>query len=120
MAMTIVVTRNVEGRVRGFLASTMLEIASGVYTAPKWTPAVRDRVWAVLVKWGVGQRDDSVVMTWPDAQSAGGQAIRVLGEVPMELCETSSVVLARRPLSDAEMRSLTSLLLENSSTEGSG
>src|SRR5690606_6141284 len=97
MAMTIVVTRHVEGRVRGFLASTMLEIASGVYTAPKWTPAVRDRVWAVLVKWGVGTRDDSVVMTWPDVNAAGGQAIRVLGEVPLDLCETSSLVLARRP-----------------------
>ena len=44
MSMTIVVTRNVEARVRGFLASTMLEIASGVYTAPTLTPAVRDRI----------------------------------------------------------------------------
>lgn len=112
MAMTIVVTRNVEARVRGFLASTMLEIASGVYTAPKWTPAVRDRVWAVLLKWGVGCRDDSVVMTWPDAQAAGGQAVRVLGELPLELCETSSVVLARRPLSEAELSSLTTALAD--------
>lgn len=119
MAMTIVVTRNVEGRVRGFLASTMLEIASGVYTAPKWTPAVRDRVWAVLVKWRVGDRDDSVVMTWPDAQAAGGQAVRVLGELPLELCETSSVVLARRPLSEAELGSLTAWL-ESDSTDESG
>lgn len=119
MAMTIVVTRNVEGRVRGFLASTMLEIASGVYTAPKWTPAVRDRVWAVLVKWGVGTRDDSVVMTWPDVNAAGGQAIRVLGEVPLDLCETSSLVLARRPLSEAELGSLTTLLEEKASEEPS-
>lgn len=110
MAMTIVVTRNVDGRVRGFLASTMLEIASGVYTAPKWTPAVRERVWAVLLKWGVGDRDDSVVMTWPDAQAAGGQAVRVLGEAPLELCETSSVVLTRRPLTEADLSSLTILM----------
>ena len=110
MPMTIVVTRNAEGRVRGFLASTMLEIASGVYTAPNWTPAIRERVWAVLVKWGVGERGDSAIMTWPDAQSAGGQAIRVLGETMLELSETSSLVLARRPLSEAELRSLTSFL----------
>lgn len=110
MAMTIVVTRNVEARVRGFLASTMLEIASGVYTAPRWTPAVRDRVWAVLVKWGVGEREDSVVMTWPDSKSPGGQAVRVLGELPLELRETPSVVLTRRSLSEAELGSLTTWL----------
>jgi CRISPR-associated protein Cas2 len=104
--MTIVVTRNVEARVRGFLASTMLEIASGVYTAPNLTPAVRDRIWAVLEKWEVGARDDGAVMTWPDAQAPGGQVVRVLGAPPLALHETPSVVLARRQLSEAEARSL--------------
>jgi CRISPR-associated protein Cas2 len=108
MPMTIAVTRNAEGRVRGFLASTMLEIASGVYTSPNMTPAVRDRVWAVLVKWGVGSRNDGIVMTWPDAASAGGQQIRVLGEAPIDLVETPGIVLARRPLTEYENRSLTS------------
>ena len=112
MTMTIVVTRNVEDRVRGFLASTMLEIASGVYTAPTLTPAVRDRIWAVLEKWQVGTRGDSAVMTWPDAQAPGGQAVRALGELPLELHETPSVVLARRPLSRAEISSLTIMLAE--------
>ena len=107
MPMTIVVTRNAEGRVRGFLASTMLEIASGVYTSPNMTPAVRERVWDVLVRWQVGARDDCAVMTWPDAQAPGGQVVRVLGDLALELCETPGVVLARRPLSEAELRSLT-------------
>jgi CRISPR-associated protein Cas2 len=110
MPMTIVVTRNVEGRVRGFLASTMLEIASGVFTAPNLTPAVRDRIWAVLDKWRVGTRNDSAVMTWPDPQAPGGQVVRTLGELPLELHETPSVVLARRPLSQAETCSLTIML----------
>lgn len=110
MSMTIVVTRNVEARVRGFLASTMLEIASGVYTAPTLTPAVRDRIWAVLEKWSVGTKNDGVVMTWPDAQAPGGQAVRTLGEPPLELHETPSVVLARRRLSEDEIRSLTTLV----------
>lgn len=88
MPMTIAVTRNVEGRVRGFLASTMLEIASGVYTSPNMTAAVRDRVWAVLQKWGVGTRGDGVVMTWPDAARPGGQEILTLGEAPMDLVDT--------------------------------
>ena len=46
--MTIVVTVNVEGRYRGFLASAMLEIAPGVYTAPMMTSGIRDRIWDVL------------------------------------------------------------------------
>ncbi len=110
MPMTIVVTRNVEGRVRGFLASTMLEIASGVYTSPNMTPAVRDRIWGVLVGWSVGTRNDGAIMTWPDAQAPGGQVVMVLGEPPLELHETPSVVLARRPLSDAEVCSLKTML----------
>lgn len=107
MAMTVVVTRNAEGRVRGFLASTMLEIASGVYTSPTMTNAVRDRVWSVLEKWDVGARGDSAVMTWPDANAPGGQAVRILGEPATELVATSSVTLARRPLPERELRSLT-------------
>ncbi len=112
MAMTIVVTRNAEGRVRGFLASTMLEIAAGVYTSPNMTAAVRDRVWAVLEKWRVGLRDDGAVMTWPDAAAPGGQQISVLGEAPVDLAETPGIVLARRPLSEDQIRSLTSQIEE--------
>src|SRR5271166_2557028 len=51
MTMTVVVTRNVAPRFRGFLASVMLEIAPGVYTAPRMTKAVRERVWAALGEW---------------------------------------------------------------------
>ena len=48
MTMTLVVTRNVPERFRGFLASVMCEVTLGVYTAPKMTPGVRDRVWKVM------------------------------------------------------------------------
>ena len=34
MPMTVVVTRDVEARYRGFLASVMLEVAPGVYVSP--------------------------------------------------------------------------------------
>ena len=44
MSMTVVVTRNVAPRFRGFLASVMLEIAPGVYTAPEMSKGVRERV----------------------------------------------------------------------------
>ena len=46
--MTVVVTVNVEGRYRGFLASAMLEIAPGVYISPQMTDGIRERVWDVL------------------------------------------------------------------------
>ena len=49
--MTVVVTINVEGRYRGFLASVMLEIAPGVYTSSQMTSGIRERVWAVLTRW---------------------------------------------------------------------
>ena len=110
MPMTVVVTRNAEGRVRGFLASCMLEVASGVYVSPSMTKAVRDRMWAVLEMWCVGARNDGAVLIWPDAASPGGQAIRNLGEPPLELRETSSVVLSRRELTEAELRSLITLV----------
>jgi CRISPR-associated protein Cas2 len=107
MTFSVLVTRNVEPRVRGFLGSCMLEIASGVYTCPKMSAAVRDRVWAVLEKWQVGEHQDSAVLTWADATAPGGQLIRSLGEPVIELCETPGLVLARRNLSEAELRSLT-------------
>ena len=49
--MTVVVTRNVVDRFRGFLASCMLEVAPGVYTAPRMNAAVRNRVWLVMEEW---------------------------------------------------------------------
>jgi CRISPR-associated protein Cas2 len=112
MSMTVIVTRNVEERVRGFLASCALEIASGVYTAPRLPAGVRERIWDVLVKWGVGGRGDSATMTWSDSAAPGGQAVRTLGEPSRELVEADSLVLARRPLTHQEHGSLTTMLEE--------
>lgn len=110
MPMTVMVTRNVEGRVRGFLASTMLEIAAGVYVAPNLTPAVRERIWDVLGKWEVGTRNDGAIMTWPNSGAPGGIAIQTMGEPPLALHETATLVLTRRDLSEAEASSLTMML----------
>lgn len=107
MPMTIIVTCNVESRVRGFLASTMLELASGVYTAPNMSAAVRERVWAVLERWRAGTRGESVLMTWPDGDAPGGQRLRSLGDRMCGLVEVDGLVLSRRPLSEEELRSLT-------------
>ena len=102
MSMTVVVTRNVSDRMRGFLASSMLEIGPGVYSAPRISPAVRDRIWSVLEDWFDESQETSVVMVWYDSQKAGGQSVRTLGVPPIELVEADGLVLARRPPLDDE------------------
>lgn len=97
MSMTVVVTRNVSSRVRGFLASAMLELAPGVYSAPRISPAVRERVWTVLEDWFPNERDASAVMIWQDREVPGGQAARVLGSPPIDFVNVDGLVLARRP-----------------------
>jgi CRISPR-associated protein Cas2 len=96
--MTVIVTRDVPDRFRGFLASAALEIAPGVYTAPDMTAGVRNRVWSVLSDWFQAAPQGSVVMTWPDGSAAGGQFVLALGHPPRELYEHEGIVLARRPL----------------------
>lgn len=115
MSMTVVVTRNVSGRFRGFLASVMCEIAPGVYTAPRMSRGVRDRVWSVLEGWWKLGDDAMIVMTWPDSVLPGGQEVRVLGGPPAyetnepakpskrDLVKHDGVYLARTPLSRAEL-----------------
>lgn len=96
MSMTIVVTRNAPGRVRGFLASCMCEIAPGVYTAPRMTAGVRDRVWNVLDSWFTGTAEQGILMTWTDSKRPGGQVIRTLGWPQQELWEHHGVFLTKR------------------------
>ena len=97
MSMTVVVTRNVSDRLRGFLASSMLEIAPGVYTAPRVSAGVRDRVWGVVADWFLSERDASVVMVWADSQEVGGQGVRILGLPPVSLVDLDGLFVAFRP-----------------------
>ena len=96
MSMTVVVTRNASGRLRGFLSSTMLELAPGVYSAPRLNTAVRHRVWSVVEDWFTSENDASVVMVWGDTQVPGGMSVRMLGLPPIELVELDGLVLSRR------------------------
>lgn len=107
MPMTVVVTRNLPGRFRGFLASCMCEIAPGVYTAPRMTAAVRERVWRVLEGWFQGEPDQAIVMTWPDRNQLGGQEVLTLGVPRKQLWNLDGVYLARRALTEEELGSLT-------------
>lgn len=93
--MTVVVTRDVPLRFRGFLASCMLEISPGVYTSPRMTAAVRERVWAVLSDWHGHLRRGAVVMTWRDPKLPCGQGLATLGEPPKELVDHDGLMLVR-------------------------
>ena len=98
MSMTVVVTRNVSDRVRGFLASSMLELGPGVYSAPRINPSVRDRIWTVLEDWFPSEREASAVMVWADPSMPGGQKVRVLGLPPVELVDVDGLLVTRRPV----------------------
>ena len=96
MPMTLVVTRNVEARYRGFLTSILLEIAPGVYVAPDLSVGVRTRVWNVLSSWWSVLRNGSVVMVWRDTKAVGDLRIETLGEPPKEIVDADGVLLVKR------------------------
>ncbi len=74
----------------------MLELGPGVYSAPRFSPAVRERVWAVLTDWFQEEGDASIVMVWKDASTPGGQNVLTLGLPPVEVGEIDGLLVARR------------------------
>ena len=96
MPMAMIVTRNVEARYRGFLASVMLEVAPGVYIAPDLSAAVRTRVWDVLSDWWSFLQTGSIVMVCRDARAVGNLRIETLGEAPKEIVDAEGVLLVKR------------------------
>lgn len=102
MPMTVMITTKVSGRIRGFLASCMCELAPGVYTSPRMNAAVRERVWRVLEGWFDDFRDGSVLMTWPSAGKSGGQEVLSLGLPQVDLVEHDGIYLARRETSESK------------------
>ena len=109
MTMTLVITRNVPDRFRGFLASVMCEVTLGVYSGPGLSPGVRDRVWKVMTEWfdATYAADTAVVMTWPDPRAPGGQAFRTLGVPKVDLQAHDGILLVRCELTLETQRSLT-------------
>jgi len=96
MPMTVVVTRDVAPRFRGFLASVMLEIAPGVYTHPRLSAGVRERVWKVLSEWFEELPGSCVIMTWADPKQPARQGVSTLGTPPIALVEMDGVPLSKR------------------------
>ena len=96
MPLTMMVTRDVEMRYRGFLTSVMLEIAPGVYVAPDMSAGVRERVWHVMTDWWSTLGNGSLVLVWRDTKSVGSLGIRTLGEPPKEIVDADGVLLVKR------------------------
>ena len=94
--MTVVVTRDVELRYRGFLASAMLEVAPGVYVSPDLSHGVRERIWTVVSTWYDVLNRGAVVMMWRDSTASGGLALRHLGDPPKEIRDADGVLLVKR------------------------
>ncbi|MBU0726649.1 MAG: type I-E CRISPR-associated endoribonuclease Cas2e [Alphaproteobacteria bacterium] len=101
MPMVVVITRDVEGRYRGFLGSVMLELSAGVYAHPRMSAGVRTRVWAVLADWYGQLGRGSIVMTWADSASHGGLGLSSLGEPPKDIVAHDAMLLVRRRLADS-------------------
>lgn len=96
MAITMIVTRDVEARYRGFLTSVMLEISAGVYVAPDMSAGVRGRVWAVLSDWYEVLGRGAIVMVWRDPQAVGNLRIDTLGEAPKKIVDADGILLVKR------------------------
>jgi CRISPR-associated protein Cas2 len=115
--MTVVVTRNVSGRMRGFLASSLLELVPGVYSSARISVATRERIWSVVEGWFYAEEDASVIMLWSDRSHPGGQVARWLGAPPLDLVECDGLVLTRKPLPDAREHPDDTSNVDNSNSE---
>jgi CRISPR-associated protein Cas2 len=98
MSLTIIITSDVQGRYRGFLGSTMLELAPGIYISPRMNEAVRERLWDVISGWHGELNQGSLTLIWRDKAAAGGVAIKQCGEPPKVLVEVDGLLLARREI----------------------
>ena len=96
MPMTVVVTRDVADRYRGFLASVMPEVAPGVYIAPELSRGVRERLWAVLENWWLALPGGSIVLAWKDDNAPGRLGIASLGVPVRKLADFDGVLLVAR------------------------
>ena len=96
MPLTVIVTRDVEARYRGFLTSIMLEVSVGVYVAPDMSTGVRERVWNVLNNWWDSLHRGSLVMVWRDKGATGHLRIETLGEPPKKIVDADGILLVKR------------------------
>lgn len=96
MSFTVIITRDVQPRYRGFLASIMLEVAPGVYVSPRLNPKVRDGVWDVLEKWHGYLNRGSVVMISRNTSVIGKMLCKTLGDTQNKIIDFEHLLLTRK------------------------
>jgi CRISPR-associated protein Cas2 len=96
MALTVVITRDVEDRYRGFLSSAMLEVAPGVYVNPHLSARARETIWKVLLEWHTSLGRGAITLIHPDRQADGGMVVRNLGNPPRQPVRLDGVLLMSR------------------------
>ncbi len=94
MPMTVIVTRDVPMRTRGFLTSIAPEPAPGVYAAADMTNRVRERIWSVVSDWHVATGEGSILMVWRDDKAPGGLGLATLGTPPRRLADLDGVLVS--------------------------
>lgn len=103
MSMTVVVTRNVPDRYRGFLASVMVEVSPGTYVSPAMNAGVRKRVWQVCSDWSSSLPPEAcVTMLWRRAEAPSRVQIDVLGAPKTRLVDHDGMWLDHHDLTEYE------------------
>lgn len=96
MKLTVIITRDVQERYRGFLRSVMLEVDPGVYVSPQLSHAARERLWEVMDRWHKALSRGSIIMIWSDRKYAGNIGMKFLGITRKEFVETDNLLLTRK------------------------
>jgi CRISPR-associated protein Cas2 len=97
VSLTLIVTRDVAPRYRGFLASSLLEVSAGVYVSPRLNSDTRERIWSTLSDWHRTLQRGSIVMVWQDRSALDRVGLAILGEPPKDLVMCDGLLLTRRP-----------------------
>ncbi|MFT7721624.1 MAG: type I-E CRISPR-associated endoribonuclease Cas2e [Roseateles sp.] len=93
MTLTVLITRDVEDRYRGFLASALLELSPGVYASPHLGAKAREQIWKVVSDWHAQLQRGSLTLLYPDRQADGGLHVRQLGTSPRHPVRLEGVLL---------------------------
>lgn len=93
--MTVIITRDVELRFRGFIASVMVEVAPGVYISPALSSGARARIWEIMRMWHDELRNGSITLIWKDSSQKHGIGLKQLGVPPKDIYDHEGYLLIR-------------------------
>jgi CRISPR-associated protein Cas2 len=89
--MLVIATENLPPKLRGYLSSWGLQIATGVYVAN--LPArTRDEIWATVVSWA--RPDTTAVLLWGTSSTEQGIAVRSLGRPRRRVAEIEGLLVS--------------------------